>query len=78
MSAEMDDDDDYVVIVQDDPDCQGVTQLADVPVGESFIFRGKILTKRNEYGWFMGVCNVVNENGDISHLHPTTRVCLIN
>lgn len=78
MSAEMDENDDVCFIYQEDPECRSVTQLKDVRVGESFIFRGKKFTKRNEYGWTMGICNLVDAQGNLSHLHPTTRINLLN
>lgn len=78
MSAEMDEDDEVCFIYQEDPECRSPSQLKDVRIGESFIFMGKKLTKRNNMGWFMGVCNVEDEHGNVSHLHPTTRINLLN
>lgn len=78
MSAQMDEDDEVCFIYQEDPECRSASQLKDVRIGESFIYMGKKLTKRNQYGWFMGICNVVDEDGNVSHLHPTTRINLLN
>ncbi len=54
------------------------TQLKDIPVGGSFIFKGEKLIKRNHMGWGMGVSNVINSKGQFSHLHPTTVINLIH
>lgn len=77
MAIEMDDDDDLCFIYQDDPDCQSVTQLKDLHIGGQFAFKGEVYTKRNNYGWFIGVCNVVDAKGNVAHLHPTTTISLI-
>jgi hypothetical protein len=85
MSAIMDDDDSPVFIYTDDPECQSETQLKDLSetqlkdlsVGDPFIFRGERFRKRNDYGWGLGICNIVNAKGEVSHIHPTTRITLI-
>lgn len=68
--------DDVVFVYQGDPDCQAVSQLKDVSIGESFIFRGQKFTKINNYGWGFGVLNIQDEQGQTSHIHPTTQVSL--
>lgn len=54
------------------------TQLKDIPIGGSFIFRGEKFTKRNAMGWGLGVGNILNSKGEVSHIHPTTHVNLIH
>lgn len=66
-----------VFIFQDDPECRSVSKLKDVRVGERFVFRGEVFTKRTDLGWFMGVCNIVDAKGNPSHIHPTTAVSLL-
>ena len=53
-------------------------QLKDLEVGESFIFNDKKFTKRNNMGWALGVSNIVDGDGNVSHLHPTTHISLIH
>jgi hypothetical protein len=53
-------------------------QLKDLEVGDSFMFKDKKLTKRNNMGWALGVSNVVDVDGNFSHLHPTTYISLIH
>lgn len=77
MSAIMDDEDGPVFVYQEDPECQSETKLKDLSVGDPFIFRGQRFWKRNNYGWTMGICNIVNVKGEASHIHPTTRITLI-
>lgn len=74
MSAEFDDDDSLVFIFQDDPDCQAESRLKDLAIGDPFIFRGQMFRKINNYGWCYGICNIVDQNGNVSHIHPTTRI----
>ena len=64
---------------EEDPECRmSASQLKDIPVGGSFIFRGEKFTKRNAMGWTMGVGNIINTKGEVSHLHPTTHINLIH
>lgn len=53
-------------------------QLKDLEVGDSFIFNDKKFTKRNNMGWALGVGNVMDKDGNVSHLHPTTCISLIH
>jgi hypothetical protein len=73
----MDDDDGPVFVYQEDPECHSDTQLKDLSIGDPFIFRGQRFQKRNDYGWALGICNIVNLKGEVSHIHPTTRITLI-
>ncbi len=79
MSAYMDEDDSVCFIFQEDEESQfSASQLKDLRIGDSFIFMGRKFTKRSDLGWLFGVCNVVNERGELSHLHPTTRISLLH
>lgn len=66
-----------IFVFQDDPECKSETKLKDLDVGESFIFMGNRFRKINTYGWTMGFMNIEDVFGNRSHLHPTTRVSLI-
>lgn len=77
MSAEMDENDEVCFVFQEDPECRSVSKLKDVRIGERFIFRGEVFTKRNNYGWSLGICNIVDVSGNVSHIHPTTAVSLL-
>lgn len=79
MSAYMDDDDDVCFVFQEDEDADhSTTQLKDLAIGDAFMFKGERLTKRSNLGWALGICNVVDEHGNLAHLHPTTRISLIH
>ena len=75
---EWDDDGDVCFVFQEDPECRSVSQLKDVRIGEAFIFNNQKFTKIRNEGWFLGVSNVKDDEGHVSHLHPTTRVSLLN
>lgn len=69
------------VFDEEEPDptaFHSTTQLKDIPVGGTFYFRGEKFTKRNHMGWGLGVSNITNEDGEHSHLHPTTVINLIH
>jgi hypothetical protein len=76
-TIEWEDESGPVFIFQEDPECRSVSKLKDVRIGEQFVFRGEIFTKRNQYGWTLGICNIVDAEGNVSHLHPTTAVSLL-
>lgn len=69
--------DDVVFIYQEDPDCLSQSQLKDISLGGQFVFRGEVFTKTSTMGWCLGVCNITDTDGNVSHLHPSTRVSLL-
>lgn len=79
MSAYMDENDDVCFIFQEDEDAkQSTTQLKDLHAGDTFMFHGQRFTKRNDYGWVLGICNIQDEAGQLSHIHPTTFISLFH
>lgn len=79
MSAYMDEDDEVCFVFQEDEEAKHSTsQLKDLAIGDSFIFMGKRFVKRSMLGWALGVCNIEDEEGTLSHLHPTTPIQLIH
>ena len=74
---ENEDDDDVVFVYQEDPECKVNTQIKDLEIGEAFIYMNKRFQKRNAMGWIYGVGNVMDMEGQISHLHPATCVSRI-
>lgn len=67
-----------IFVFQDDPECIADTKLKDLDIGDTFIFMGNRFKKINSYGWAMGILNIEDISGNRSHLHPTTKVSLIN
>lgn len=79
MSAYMDEDDEVCFIYQEDEESKYSSfQLKDVDVGDTFFFMGKRFTKRSDLGWMLGISNIVDEEGNASHLHPTTRISVLH
>lgn len=74
-----DENDDVCFVFQEDEDAkQSPTQLKDLQPGESFMFHGKLFTKKNNYGWLLGVCNIEDAKGQVSHIHPTTFISVLH
>lgn len=75
----MDDNDEACFVFQEDKDAkQSNTQLKDLHPGDTFMFHGQKFTKRNNYGWLLGVCNIEDAESQVSHIHPTTLISVLH
>lgn len=73
----IDEDDGNAIFIFDDPDYASETKLKDLEIGDSFIFMGKRFRKVNNMGYALGVSNIEDPGGHRSHLHPNTKVSLL-
>jgi len=79
MSAYMDEEDEVCFVFQEDEDAKhAASQLKDLHVGDVFIFMGQKFTKRSNLGWMLGICNIEDDQGNLSHIHPTTHISLFH
>ncbi len=70
-------DNDLVMIIQEDSNLYSTIQLKELAIGEQFIFRDNLYQKISDYGWYFAYLNVLKSNATKAHLHPTTKVTLI-
>jgi hypothetical protein len=75
--ATVDEDNDDICFVQTDPACQSDIEIKDLDIGDYFIFRGERYRKHSDQGWYLGICNVVDDFGRWGHIHPTTKITLV-
>jgi hypothetical protein len=79
MSAYMVEEDEVCFVFQEDEESKhSASQLKDLQIGDTFFFMGKKFTKRSDLGWMLGISNIVDEEGNVSHLHPTTRISVLH
>lgn len=52
-------------------------QLRDLSIGERFVFYDRVFTKVDDRGFHIAICNVRNDRGEISYIHPNRKVSRI-
>lgn len=77
MAIVDEDNDDICFVYQEDPACQSNIEIKDLNIGDYFVFRGERYRKHSDQGWYLGICNVIDDFGRWGHIHPTTRITLI-
>lgn len=65
-----------VWIIQSDPACTSETKIADLNIGDSFIFNDTRYVKISDLGWYLGYLNCKSEQGE-AFIHPNTNVMMV-
>jgi hypothetical protein len=76
MDNEVDDEEDHFWIVQHDPACTSEVKIADLAIGDSFIFCGKRFVKTSDMGWYVAILNCKSDEGE-AFIHPNTNITLV-